>query len=76
MAALCALLLSSTANTAEVIILGEQDEQRRPGIAQQEMLCLPADQSATFSQLFSQTDEWPWPPPAQRTLNRGFTSET
>ena len=76
MAALCALLLSSTANSAEVILLSEQDEQRRPDIAQQEMLCLPADQSPAFSQLFSQTDEWPWQPPAQRTLNRGFTSET
>lgn len=75
-AALCALLLGSGAKAADVIVLSEQDERLRPTSTQQDVLCLPAGQTPAVSELFSQSSDWHWQPPAQRTLNKGFTSQT
>lgn len=76
MAVLYALLLGSNVNAAETIVLSDHDRQVRPASGQQEVLCLSADQTPAVSELLSQTSQWPWQPAAQRTLNRGFTSQT
>ncbi|MEE4248961.1 MAG: 7TM-DISM domain-containing protein, partial [Alcanivoracaceae bacterium] len=75
-AALYALLLCSSANAAEIIVLSDQDQQVRPASGQQEILCLPAEQTPAVSELFSRNSQWPWQPATQRTLNRGFTNQT
>ncbi|MCC1495512.1 hybrid sensor histidine kinase/response regulator [Alcanivorax sp. 1008] len=76
MAALYALLLCSSVNAAEIIALSDQDQQVRPTSGQQEVLCLPADQTPAASELLSETSQWPWQPATQRTVNRGFTNQT
>jgi len=69
------MLLMTLANASEPLRPTPGDRVLRPEIAQQALLCLPAEQMPAPAQLLLNPDQWNWQSPSHATVNRGFTSD-